>query len=115
MLNQDFEIDSRQIPILERRALRGDGIAALRLSRFYDFVTNSNEIARYWELIAAENGNATGQHNTGVSLSESGLQRDHMRAVFWLKKAKASGIIDCNGSRGTKCVSLLQRLESGER
>lgn len=75
---------------LKKRALGGDVESAKRLSTLYQYV-NPSEV-RYWDQIAAENGDPIAQRSLAISmLVYSDDRLDHIRGLFWLKKSASSG------------------------
>ena len=75
---------------LKRKALLGDGDAAMQLANSEIKTNRANMI--YWYRVAAENGSNVGQYNYGTFLvSDSKDRADCIRALFWFKKAAAAG------------------------
>lgn len=84
------QCDDNCVNVLETKALKGDADAAKRLATHYGYV-NPDEV-RYWEQIAAENGDADSQRALAhTMLIYSKDPRDHVRGVFWLEKAASAG------------------------
>src|SRR5690606_22993102 len=89
---------------LKRKALLGDGDAAMQLANAEIKTNRANMI--YWYRVAAENGSGTGQYNYGTFLvSDSKGQADCIRALFWFKKAAATG--------NTYAMDYIGPLEAG--
>lgn len=82
--------DAKCVLELEKKALGGDVGAAKELSTYYTY-ENPSEV-RFWDQIAAENGDAEAQRALARSmLIYSKNPRDKARGVFWLEKAAATG------------------------
>jgi uncharacterized protein len=70
----------------------GDGDAANAISTFYMKLDEDRKRECDWSAIAAENGNAAGQHNTGLCYEQKLGGRDsQLRAKFWYIKSAAQG------------------------
>jgi TPR repeat protein len=81
------------------KALQGDGAAALEVAQ-ESRRTQKPEIVANWLRIAAENGNAIGQWEYGVSLVESSQSRyDCIRAMYWFRQADQNGHASAGTSR----------------
>lgn len=92
-LNIGAAITENELASLQKAALDGDGVAAFRLSRHFRFANVNRGEELYWLRIAAENGNLAGQYNFGYELAtRERSERNLVRAVFWLRKAKAAGV-----------------------
>ncbi len=81
-----------EVKRLQEQALKGSPDAAYRLWGYYEF-TNKRDLEKrdFWEVIAAENGDAFSQYNYGVRLSMNKDPINKIRARFWWKKAAAKG------------------------
>lgn len=89
--NASLVIKDQEIPVLVSKALNGSGDAALRLATFYGFVKMNSDQQRYWEQIAAENGNTVAMYNYALLLMQGTNKNDKVRAHFWMKKAASCG------------------------
>ena len=96
--NAGFEIPDSELPTLKHDALAGDGDAAWRLALYYDFAATDFNQHYYWVMIAAEDGNPSGEYSYGWMLTK---QSDpihkvdaitRLRGLFWLKRAKRDGV-----------------------
>lgn len=91
-LDESFAIPVSKMASVEAAALEGDGASALAVSRHFSMGLNTDkEKARYWLLIAAENGNDIAQYNLWFHDHESDDPRKRKRALFWLEQARANG------------------------
>ena len=78
------------LPCKMDKALQGDGQAALDMAQASLY--QSHEIMINWYRIAAENGHPVGQWNYANWLvTDSKSRQDCIRAVYWFKRAHASG------------------------
>jgi TPR repeat protein len=85
------EWNSSTIAETSHRALLGDSNAALELHSYYSMLPNEAEKTLYWAVIAAENGSAVGQYNSGFLLMQKGDSLSKSRAIFWFRRASAQG------------------------
>lgn len=85
---EDSRLDLEEVPVIQEKALTGDGNEALKLSLFY----NIGSKAEYWAGIAAQNGSVEGCYNYGYFLSRKNDRQSKLRALFWLKKALEGGV-----------------------
>ena len=104
---QGIALDAKSIGALSRQALEGSGEAARRLLLHYMMATADRAEARYWALVAAENGDVVGQYNAGFLLKDDPDPRNRQRAIFWLKKAAIAG--------HPLAADLLSEISSGKR
>jgi TPR repeat protein len=75
---------------LEKKALGGDIESAREMSTISNYVNPQN--VRYWDQIAAENGDPISQRNLAIAmLVYSSDPQDQIRGVFWLEKAAKAG------------------------
>jgi TPR repeat protein len=75
---------------LKKKALGGDAESAREMSTISNYV-NPQDV-RYWDQIAAENGDPISQRNLAITmLVYSSDPQDQLRGVFWLEKAAKSG------------------------
>jgi hypothetical protein len=111
-LNSSLAVPKEQMVRLERAALGGDPEAALKLAMHFEFVRMDHAKSESWMTIAAENGSPIGEYSLGVDFGQKGGAQNRLRALYWLKKAKAAGETGCKMSG---CVSALQRVELGLR
>ena len=89
----DLVLSPGEVVALSDEAWSGSGEAALKLFLYYGSVRLDFDKADYWTIIAAENGNAVGQYNAWVQLSdERSSAEDQKRAIFWLRKAAAQNV-----------------------
>ncbi|MBF6023965.1 hypothetical protein [Lysobacter niastensis] len=73
------------------KALKGDGAAAFEVAQ-ESRVTQTPEIVAHWLQISAENGNAAGQWEYGLSLVENSKSRyDCIRTIYWFRQAGQNG------------------------
>ena len=70
------------------RALSGDGSAAMRCSDSY---IHDRAMRKYWNQIAAENGDPIGQYNFAMELFSEKGATERRRAIFWLEKSANQG------------------------
>lgn len=108
-LNQSLVVTESQRAALEMEAARGSGEAASKLFLFYGFVALNPAEERRWTLIGAENGDAASQYNMYQDLSDSDSRFDRERALFWLRKAAASG--DADARKELKKVERSNRVD----
>lgn len=76
------------VDCMKNKALAGDKKSARDLSLIYAKIDFDS--MQYWNLIGAENGDATSQYNYAFWLLEKGSPQEKRRAMFWLRKAAAS-------------------------
>ena len=82
--------DAACVNELKRKALGGDIEASRELSIISNYI-NPKDV-RYWDQIAAENGDPISQRNLAITmLLYSDDHLDQMRGVFWLEKAADAG------------------------
>jgi TPR repeat protein len=86
-----YYLSDAEIKKLQGKALSGAPEAAWRLSLFYDLYQHDYKEGRFWERIAAENGDPSGEYSLGLRLKEDRDPRNQERAIFWLKRASAKG------------------------
>jgi hypothetical protein len=83
-------INQDQIQSAIDNALSGSSQDSINLYH-YHFLLNDSEKAKYWAMIAAQNGNSIGQYNYGWLLVEYGNKEEKLRGKFWLDVAKRCG------------------------
>lgn len=94
-IDEGFAISSAQLPEMEAAALDGDSSAAFRLSlHFSSGGAASEQSAKFWRLIAAENGNPVAQYNIWFLTRGSSDPLERKRAIFWLRRSADSGFAD---------------------
>jgi TPR repeat protein len=88
---QGVALAPEEITKLSDEALDGSGVAARRLTTHYLVAQGNREQAKYWAIIAAENGDVSGQYYAGFLLKDGPHASDRRRALYWLRKAAAQG------------------------
>lgn len=83
------------------KALAGDRKAALQCTDHY---LKDPKPRRYWEQIAAENGDPIAQYNFAMTLLSGKNPLERKRAIYWLQKAAAQG--DASASEALHEVRL---------
>ncbi len=100
--------DACDISCKIEKALQGDGAAALEVAQESRF-TQTPEVVANWLRIAAENGDAAGQWEYGLSLVEHSQSRyDCIRAEYWLLQASQRGHASAGTARG-KVLEFLNK------
>jgi len=81
MGNQAFVLTKHQISELETLALEGDNAAAIKLSRFYGFVTMDSQLDEKWLRIAADRGDTQAQSSLAYLLiiRSEAMQKDALK------------------------------------
>jgi hypothetical protein len=95
----EFGIPANELPQLEVKALDGDKLSAIRLTKYYMLAVNDYQKTRFWMQIAAENGDPSAVLNL-IALLRSDLpyrdpelrRHDDERLCFWVRKAIADGL-----------------------
>ena len=87
--NYSTFLSSQDIGILEVQAQRGDGVAAFKLSEYYNFNTDQRDLAIHWLSIAATNGYPSAQYNLGFHYNEI---NDRQNARYWYERALTNGM-----------------------
>lgn len=83
-----YRIAQSDMPALEKRALEGDGDAALSLCLHYEYAARQPRESMFWLRTAAEDGNKVAARRLGELLqADNNDVRHYLRAPFWLKKA----------------------------
>ncbi|HWA63302.1 MAG TPA: hypothetical protein VG939_18140 [Caulobacteraceae bacterium] len=90
--NGGWDLSQVEVGELVKRAARGDGGAAFRLSLYWRICHGNHARELYWLNVGARNGNASAEYNLGFDLARSGDAAQEARAIHWLKKAKAAGV-----------------------
>jgi len=67
-------------------ALKGSGVAALILAKFFRDITNENDKAEYWFRIGAQNGNNECQQIFGFMLKSKSDIINQERGNFWINR-----------------------------
>jgi TPR repeat protein len=94
-VDEGFALSAKDIDIKKVDAAKGNAEAAFRLSLHYSSGINASaEEARFWRLVAAENGHAVAQYSIWFMDHESQDAFLKERAIFWLRKSAASGFED---------------------
>lgn len=88
---QGVALDSISVERLSKQALEGSGEAARRLSRHFLMAQGNREEAKFWAVVAAENGDVLGKYDAGFLLKDDPDPRNRRRAIFWLKQAASQG------------------------
>jgi uncharacterized protein len=90
---QSFYLSHEQIRGYINKAERGDGIAASRLSFYYEQVGYFSK-SFYWLKKAADNGDDGEQYNLGSMYLYDDKIKNKEKALFWYKKAAEQGNTD---------------------
>lgn len=101
-MGEAYNFSDTELKVLQDKGLQGDPEAARRLFLYYDLYKRDYKEGYFWKMIAAENGNPSGEYNYGFVLKDDPDPRNKKRAIFWLKRAAKHGV--------TLAVSLLKEL-----
>jgi hypothetical protein len=82
--NDGAQLTQQEISTLEKKALLGDGAAALRLRAYYDFWKVDLAKGQFWQTIALEDGSLQAILTETAELSDSTDPRAWIRARYWL-------------------------------
>jgi TPR repeat protein len=103
LMGEGYNLSDTEVKALQDKALNGDPKAAFRLSLFYDIYRRDYKEGDFWTMIAAENGDPSGEYNFGFKLKDDPDPKNRQRAIFWLKRAAKHGV--------KLAVSLLKELQ----
>lgn len=84
--NEDAYLEDSEKASLERKALLGDGVSALRVKAYEVFFKGDLERGEFWQVVALEDGDFNAMLQEAESLSKSHNPDAWLRARFWLKK-----------------------------
>jgi TPR repeat protein len=88
-MNDGLRISDDQLPILKRKAERGDQEAALKLATYYGIYLNNKKTQLYYSKLAAKNGSMTAVENLITIYSRTAADRfDFEKALFWRRRLK---------------------------
>ena len=90
--NSSLELSEQEIYSLSIKATNKDGVAARKLGVYYSAIKLDDDMAEYWYLIGAENGDVVCQYNLAYSYLHR--KKDEVRrekAIYWLRKAASTG------------------------
>lgn len=91
-VDEGFALPASAMDCLRSAAVSGNPEAAFRLSLHYSSGSNaSQEDARFWRLIGAENGHAGSQYTIWFRDHDSSDELVRERAMFWLERAAEVG------------------------
>jgi hypothetical protein len=110
-LNKSLFIERDKIAPLKSQANHGDGLAAYNLAIYYGFVVKSQSEELHWAAVSAKTGYAEGEYLLGQIFAISSKSGDRNRAIYWLTRAKKSGMIGCEGVKYAGCIGGLEELK----
>lgn len=88
-MNDGLRISVDQLPILKRKAKRGDQEAALNLATYYGIYLDNKKTQLYYSKLAAKNGSMTAVENLITIYSRTAAERfDFEKALFWRRRLK---------------------------
>lgn len=93
-----------------RAALEGDGVAAVRMTIYYEMAALDRRNGEYWAQIAAENGDVIGMiHYAGYLVEVDVQDADRCRrAAFWMKRAKETATVKEDVAYATEFAKEVQ-------
>lgn len=84
----NFKIAEEEIPVVEKEALYGDADSALRMFQYNEYVKRDKNEARYWLLMAAQNGSKPAMKKLGDMMqADNNNYRNYLRSNYWLKRS----------------------------
>lgn len=84
----NFKISETEIPVIEKEALYGDADSALKMFQYNEYVKRDKSEARYWLLMAAQNGSKPAMKKLGDMMqADNNNYRNYLRANYWLKRS----------------------------
>jgi TPR repeat protein len=93
--NAEYNLTLQQIQDFKVLAEKGDGEAAFRLARYYNFLTADVQQGLHWLIKAAKNGHGLSQFELAKCyIEDEHCRRDINKARYWLKKAATNNVHD---------------------
>lgn len=84
----NFRISETDLPVVEKEALYGDADSALKMFQYSEYVKRDKNEARYWLLMAAQNGSKPAMKKLGDMMqADNNNYRNYLRSNYWLKKS----------------------------
>jgi hypothetical protein len=82
-----FRISQNNVNQMKIRAMRGNGLIALKIAEFYEH-SDYNEMV-FWLRIGAQNGNSECMRRYGDYLTNTNDELNKIRGLFWLEKSRS--------------------------
>ena len=83
-----ININNNNLQEMKIRAMRGNGIIALKIANFYE-KKNNNEMS-FWLRIGAQNGNHDCMRRYGYYLMNTKDKLNKIRGFFWLERSRSA-------------------------
>jgi len=90
-INSDLYLSPVEIANLSAKAEKGDGKAAYRLFKYYDYVLHDYDKGFLWLKKSGELGYVQAQHTLGFTYLTISKLRDKKLAYYWFKKGAEQG------------------------